>query len=37
MNAAATGVLKELSDIFLAYGVSDEYRWGQSGATRSTC
>ena len=26
MNAAATGVLKELSDICFAYGFSDEFR-----------
>ncbi|KAL8881042.1 MAG: hypothetical protein Q9198_001675, partial [Flavoplaca austrocitrina] len=26
MNAAATGILKELPDINLAYGISDEYR-----------
>lgn len=26
MNAAATGVLKELPDVVLAYGISDEYR-----------
>ncbi|KAL9041894.1 MAG: hypothetical protein Q9180_000975 [Flavoplaca navasiana] len=26
MNAAATGILKELPDIILAYGISDEYR-----------
>ena len=26
MNAAAIGVLKELPDISIAYGISDEYR-----------
>ena len=26
MNAAATAVVKELNDIAIAYGVSDEYR-----------
>ena len=26
MNAAAVAVLKELPDIRLAYGISDEYR-----------
>lgn len=27
MNAAAIGVMEELSDIRLAYGVSDEFRY----------
>ena len=27
MNAAATAVLKELNDITIAYGISDEYRY----------
>lgn len=26
MNAAAAAVLKELTDIFIAYGTSDEFR-----------
>lgn len=30
MNAAATGVLKELPDVVLAYGISDEYRSASS-------
>ncbi|KAK4694853.1 tRNA(His) guanylyltransferase, partial [Lecanoromycetidae sp. Uapishka_2] len=27
MNAAATAVLKEIADINLAYGISDEFRY----------
>jgi len=26
MNAAAAGVMREMSDVILAYGMSDEYR-----------
>ncbi|KAI9660922.1 MAG: tRNA-His guanylyltransferase [Bathelium mastoideum] len=29
MNAAAEGVMRELSDLVLAYGVSDEFRWAR--------
>ncbi|KAI9682835.1 MAG: tRNA-His guanylyltransferase [Bathelium mastoideum] len=29
MDAAAEGVMRELSDLVLAYGVSDEFRWAQ--------
>lgn len=28
MNAAATAVMRELSDINCAYGISDEFRYG---------
>lgn len=28
MNAAATGLMAELPDVVLAYGVSDEFRYG---------
>jgi tRNA(His) 5'-end guanylyltransferase len=27
MNVAATGVMKEMPDVILAYGMSDEYRY----------
>lgn len=27
MNAAAVEVMKDLPDLCIAYGVSDEYRW----------
>ena len=27
MNAAASGVMKEIPEIVLAYGISDEYRY----------
>ena len=30
MNAAAKAVLAELPDITIAYGISDEYRYGRS-------
>lgn len=30
MNAAAVEVMKELPDLCIAYGVSDEYRYGVS-------
>jgi tRNA(His) guanylyltransferase len=30
MNAAAVEVMKELPDLNIAYGVSDEYRFGGS-------
>jgi tRNA(His) 5'-end guanylyltransferase len=29
MNAAALAVMKELPDITMAYGISDEYRYGK--------
>ena len=30
MNEAAIGVMKEIPDLVLAYGVSDEYRYVQN-------
>lgn len=35
MNAAAENVMRELPDITIAYGISDEYRWA-SPAYRTT-
>lgn len=29
MNAAAVEVMKDLTDLVIAYGVSDEYRYGE--------
>lgn len=36
MNAAAMGVLKELPDVVLAYGISDEYRSASSPKNLAT-
>lgn len=34
MNAAAVEVMKDLTDLVIAYGVSDEYRYGRTGILR---
>ena len=34
MNVAAAAVVKETSDIVIAYGVSDEYRWVVAASVR---
>jgi tRNA(His) guanylyltransferase len=35
MNAAAVEVLKDLPDLAIAYGVSDEYRFDLTNSRRS--